>query len=375
MEDKGRSPVVRFIVEVLVVAVLAALGLTSGQRLLALEHFHDRMPEVDYLANLRDSEEFSCGTLEIRRPDLVFMGASPGGTDWDFGLIQARLPRWTVGACAMGGASTATLEPFADLLERIGLTPRALVLGVSPHFFMPTPPAQLQHHVRMLEADWPREHARDALLRWLLPWPYPKSHALVEATLARRIEAMATLDDGALSQALADNPRVTGRYPPHALAPRADLAHAVEKFCGFARRHGIPIHVVDLPYADIWWRGRTQPRPEEYDDVLSLFDGCATHIVTGTAAEYGLGVRHYLESHASLRGRITDPARLRDDPEQMNLALDATHLDIVGARVFTEAALARLGLPEAPEPPSGISDPGLAHASDAAPRDAVPAPH
>ncbi len=330
----------RFLVLATAVAALLILGLHFGQKRLAARYVRLSLSQAEYMATLRNSYDFGCSTIEFRRPDLLFVGASIVRAGWDFGLVQRKLPDRTVGACTPGNMTVRTLVLLADQLMRTGAIPETIVLGISPDFFTPLRAFDQAQQKRVLEADWARQYAREFVMRTILTRRLVITDKLLEEAWLRDVAAIEAMDDDRLGEIVVR--RQIELTPP--LEPLTELAGLVRDFCTFVDRHGIDLRVIDMPYDSLWWQRQAPSMRADYEKAADLFKSCSRDFVVPAGAEFGLGHRHHIYSLPSVAGGTLDYANLVNNPELAVQAFDSRHLSLVGGRRFTRKALELLDL-------------------------------
>ncbi|MEE8393125.1 MAG: hypothetical protein V3R66_02170 [Rhodospirillales bacterium] len=334
----------RYLIVFLALSAALIGSLWVAQKVVVQQYFNSGMSNDDYLANLRDSDHFGCSTFEFRPPGLMFVGDSASYTAWDYNLIQRRLPNRSIAACTIGGFMARTLDLLVDNFEQSGFRPKVIVLGLTPFFFLDDMPWQLIHQKRLLESDWPRIHARKIALQLLVPGAYPKSHAAFEDAFRRHRSDIEAIGEEKLRDLLLPrfNSPPTDSWAP--LDRTGKSFAAIRRFCEFSRRNGIPLYVIVIPFADLWWEPRPDSDRQAYRRAVNSFKGCAERVVSRPMADYGLGNRHFLNSVMSFRNDRFDYAQWDRDPDAVRAGFGPTHINLVGARRFTPLALRFLGI-------------------------------
>jgi hypothetical protein len=350
---RGTNQPVVYIVVIVVLSFLpAAFYRLAPERLVmpvvsfvASQSYRSIVREDDYLASLRYGD-FSCRTLFLRRPEIVFVGDSHSYAGWNFPDVGAKL-RARIGGCMMGGLY---IESFIDLLDAMRHLPpiRTVVFGASPRMFWlaPDKAEQIRANTKAL-ADV--VYNRQSFLVGLQEArALPTTAGAYAQSIATEGPKIASLSETDLAQQLAASRETFATIrawivrldePAMPLDATAQLVHAV---CTKIRELGtslVVIHIPESPYIEALYSAN---RWDDYVAKMSLFRECATPVIVERTAYYNLGNRHYV--NRELVNSLDYDVFARKRPLENPYYFDPDHLSRFGAMMFSNTAIHRLQL-------------------------------
>lgn len=345
MKNKFRN----FNIIVLILVAMASAALT-GLHYYFSEFYILKMPEADYLANLRDNTEFGIRSFTKRQADILFVGDSHTYAAIDFNQVYKSLKGKKISSAAMGGFYFDGLEILLEKLDNDDYYPKTMIYGASLRQFVDSfsKADQLRQHKKILH-----ENKLDMLkgLKRFLKYVLKKNVYLTNAKeeqkrISFHTEKLSQLDEAKLTLGFAkiknDSTEMWNKKLSKDQVFMKDYQKHIDHLCEFVQKHKISLYVVNIPESPYLESLYTKTDHEKYIQILHAFDQCADKILTGGSSTYGLGNKHFVNREMSFGYEYDLWNKGEFDGDKLSFNLD--HMNLIGAVVFTEGMLEKLGL-------------------------------
>lgn len=303
----------------------------------------DTIRPRDYLAKLNDNDTYGCKNSIRVHPDILVLGDSHSYTGLDFNLIAEEFGTEKIAACTLGSMFIESVLYALQQYESLGALPKTVIYATSTRAFW-----EERNKKEMLfshKAQISAVNQGDLLFSVQNVFAYlfgRDSSAYRDAR--RRLEVNTPLVEAmneeniarVLARSAGDAPSLANwrkRIAEAEFTPDAeDLIRQVGEL---VRRHGITLFVVAVPESP--WLEKEYPAwiRERYYGLLRAFKPYARGVFIYTAADAGLGNRHFI--NRSLKSGY-DYSKW-DAPEfHGRVDFNADHMGGVGALRFTAVA-------------------------------------
>lgn len=308
----------------------------------------DTISPQNYLAKLNDRDTYGCKNSIRVDPDVLIFGDSHAYTGLNFNILAQEFGTQKIATCTLGSMFVESVLFALQHYESLGELPRNIIYATSTRAFWEERKKQemlFSHKAQIRAID-----SGDLIFSLQNLFAYLSRRDKGEyrdalQKLETHTPLIEAVDEDLLWSALRDSEAVISglniwkrRIAEAEFTP--DAEKVIREIGELVERNNLNLYVIALPESP--WLEREYPAwiRERYHELLRSFEPYAKEVLIYTAAEAGLGNRHFI--NRSLSGGY-DYSKWRSEVFQDDGDFDADHMGGVGAVIFTRKVARDIG--------------------------------